>query len=123
MPITLPDASRDAMCDALVDLVDVSGPGSLEIMTSGDVEVATLPAAATAFGASVAGVCTAGTITDDTSATGGTAALHRWNNGVAAEIWRGNVLTSGGDLNLSSLSVGVGDTVQCSAYTVTVPAS
>lgn len=123
MGITLPTASRDAMCDALVDLVDVSGPGELEIMTAGDVEIATLPASATAFGASATGVATANAITDDTNATGGTAALHRWNNGVAGEIWRGNVQTSGGDLNLSSLSVGVGDTVQCSAYTVTVPAS
>jgi hypothetical protein len=105
------------MCDALVDLVDVSGPGELEIMTAGDVEIATLPASATAFGASATGVATANAITDDTNATGGTAALHRWNNGVAGEIWRGNVQTSGGDLNLSSLSVG------CSAYTVTVPAS
>ncbi len=123
MGITLPTASRNAMCDALVDLVDNATPGDLEIMTSGDVEVATLVAAATAFGAAAAGVATAGTINDDTSATGGTAALHRWNDGVPAEIWRGNVQTSGGDLNLSSLSVGVGDTVQCSAYTVTVPAS
>jgi len=123
MGITLPTASRDAMCDALVDLVDVGGTGELEIMTSGDVEVATLPCSATAFGASATGVATANAFTDDTSATGGTAALHRFNSGGAAEIWRGNVLTSGGDLNLSSLSVGVGDTVQVSSYTVTVPAS
>jgi len=123
MGITLTTAARDAMCNALVDLVDVGGAGSLEIMTSGDVEVATLPLSATAFGASSTGVATAAAITSDTSATGGTAALHRFMSGGATEIWRGNVLTSGGDLNLSSLSVGAGDTVSCSAYTVTVPAS
>ena len=123
MGITLPTAARNAMCDALVDLVDVGGAGSLVIMTSGDVEVATLPLSATAFGAAAVGVATAASITDDSSATGGTAALHKFESGAAAEIWRGTVATSGGDLNLSSLTIGAGDTVSVSSYTVTQPAS
>ncbi len=127
MGITLTAAARNAMCDALVDLVDAGTTdttGDLEIMTSGDVEVATLTWAATpAFGAAAAGVATMNAIQDDTSATGGTAALHKFQDRDNTEVWRGNVQTSGGDLNLSSLSVGAGDTVQVSSYTVTVPAS
>lgn len=127
MAITLTTAARNAMCDALVDLVDggtTDTTGDLEIMTSGDVEVATLSWTATpAFGAAAAGVATMNAINDDTNATGGTAALHRFLNRDNTEVWRGNVQTSGGDLNLSSLSVGAGDTVQVSSYTVTQPAS
>lgn len=123
MAITISTAGRNAMCNALVDLVDNSGPGNLVIMTSGDVEVATLALSATAFGAAATGVATAASISDDTSATGGTAALHKFEDGTNAEIWRGTVGTSGADLNLSSVSIGVGDTVSVSAYTVTMPAS
>lgn len=123
MAITISTAGRNAMCNALVDLVDNSGPGNLVIMTSGDVEVATLALSATAFGAAATGVATAASISDDTSATGGTAALHKFEDGTNAEIWRGTVGTSGADLNLSSVTIGVGDTVSVSAYTVTMPAS
>lgn len=123
MSITLSTAARNAMCDALTALVDVSGPGNLVIMTSGDVEVATLALSATAFGAASTGVCTAASISDDTSATGGTAALHKFEDGTNTEVWRGSVGTSGADLNLSSVTIGAGDTVSVSAYTVTMPAS
>jgi hypothetical protein len=127
MGITIPTAARNAMCDALVDLVDggtTDTTGDLVIMTSGDVEVATLSWTATpAFGASSAGVATMNAINDDTSATGGTAALHKFQDRDNVEIFRGNVATSGGDLNLSSLAIGATDTVSVSAYTVTVPAS
>lgn len=127
MAITLPTASRDAMCNALVDLIDAGTAdttGDLVIMTSGDVEVATLSWTATpAFGNSSTGVATMNSINDDTSATGGTAALHKFQDRDNAEVLRGTVATSGGDLNLSSLGIGAGDTVEVSAYTVTVPAS
>lgn len=127
MGITLPTASRNAMCDALVDLVDAGSSdttGDLVIMTSGDVEVATLSWSATpAFGAASVGVATMNSINDDSSATGGTAALHKFQDRDNTEIWRGNVQTSGGDLNLSSLSIGATDTVTVSAYTVTQPAT
>lgn len=126
MAITLTTASRNAMADALVDLVDggtTDATGDLVIMTSGDVEVATLALSNPAFGAASSGVATASAISDDTSATGGTAALHKFQNRDNTEIWRGTVGTSGADLNLSSVSIGAGDTVSVSSYTVTQPAS
>jgi len=127
MGITLTTAARDAMCDALVDLVDggsADTTGDLIIMTGADATLATLTWAATpAFGASSTGVATMNTIQDETSATAGTAALHKFQDRDNTEVWRGNVQTSAGDLNLSSLAIGTGDTVSVSAYTVTQPAS
>jgi hypothetical protein len=123
MAITISTTGRNAMCDALVDAVDASG--FLVLYTSGDVEVATLALSATAFGAASSGVATAASITDDSSATGGSLSggYHAFETSAAAEIWRGSVGTSGADLNLSSLTIGAGDTVSVTSYTVTVPAS
>lgn len=127
MGITLTTAARNAQCDALVDLVDAGTTdttGDLVIATSGDVEVATLSWTATpAFGAAANGVATMNAINDDTSATGGTAAIHWFQNRDNTEVWRGTVGTSGADLNLSSVSIGATDTVSVTSYTVTVPAS
>lgn len=126
MGITLTTAARNAACDAIVDLVDggtTDANGDLVIMTSGDVEVATLAMSNPAFGAASTGVATASAISDDTNATGGTAALHKIQNRDNTEIWRGTVGSGSGDLDLSSVTIGAGDTVSVSSYTLTVPAS
>lgn len=126
MGITLTTTAQNAACDAVVDLIDVgSGDanGDLVIMTSGDVEVATLAFSNPAFGSAVAGVATAATISDDTNATGGTAALFKFQNRDNTEVLRGTVGTSGADLIISSTNIGAGDTIQVSSFTVTMPAS
>jgi len=122
---TLETVARNAACDAIVDLIDGgTGAGDLVFETSGDVEVATLPFSATAFGAASSGVATAaGTPLEDTNATGGTVAQASFYDGDSAKILEATVSTSGADINLSSLSVGAGDTVSVSSLTVTVPAS
>ena len=61
MAITLSTGARNAACDAITALVDVSGPGTIEIKTAastvaGTSEAATLTFPATAFGAAVTGV-------------------------------------------------------------------
>jgi hypothetical protein len=126
MAVTLTAGARNAACDAVVDLIDVGSAdanGDLVIMTSGDAEVATLACSNPAFGAAATGVATADTISDDTNATGGTAALFKFQNRDNAEVFRGSVGTSGEDLNLSSVTIGAGDTVSVSSFTVTMPAS
>lgn len=120
---TLEAATRSAACDAIVDLIDVGGAGTLVFQTSGDVEVATLTFSATAFGAASFGVATAAAITSDTSATGGVVAQASFFSGGATKILEATVSTSGADINLSSLTVGASDTVSVSSLTVTVPAS
>jgi hypothetical protein len=110
-------AIRTTVCDAVVDALDASG--NLVFRTSGDVEVATLPFSATAFGAASGPTATANTITSDTNATGGTVAKFTAETSGATTIFTGAVSTSGSDINLSSLSVGASDTVSVSSLTYT----
>jgi len=126
MAVTLTTAARNAAADAIVDLIDVGttdANGDLVIMTSGDVEVATLACSDPAYGDAATGTATANTISDDTNATGGTAALFMFQDKDNTEVFRGSVGTSGEDLNLSSTSIGSGDTVSVSRFTATMPAS
>lgn len=126
MGITLTTGARNAKVNACVDLIDVGttdANGDLVIMTSGDVEVATLACTNPAFGAAASGVATANAISSDTSATGGTAARHKFQDRNNTEVFRGTTGTSGADLILTSVAIGVGDTVSVSSYTYTQPAS
>lgn len=122
--ITHTTTVRNGLADYVVDLLDVGATnpeGWLVIMTSGDVEVATLPMSNPAFGAAAAGVATASAITDDTSATGGTAALFRLNDRNGTEILRGSVTATGGggDIELSTVIIPAAGTVSISSLTYT----
>lgn len=129
MAITLTTNARNASCDAIVDLVDAgAGAGTIEIKSAastvaGTSEVATLTFSDPAFGNAATGVATASAITDDTNATGGTASDYTVFDSNSAAVWQGAVSTSGSDLNLSSTTIGAGDTVSISSFTLTVPAS
>ena len=120
--MTLTEEARNAAVDAVVALFD---SGDIQFQTAADNEVATLPFAATAFGAAVSGTATANTITDDTSAAGGTidhAVLRKSDNTEVIEVTCG-LVGSGQDIELTSLSIGVGDTVSITSMTMTMPAS
>ena len=129
MAITLETSARNAACDAVVDLIDAgAGAGTLEITSAdssvaGTSEVATCTFSDPAFGAASSGTATASAITDDTSATGGTASHFTIFDSNSAAVMRGTVAASGADLNLSSVSIGAGDTVSITSFTVTMPAS
>ena len=124
MATTHSTAARNAAADAVVDLVDggsTDANGDLVIETSGDVEVATLALSNPAFGNAAAGVATANAISDDTNATGGTAAKYQIQDRDNALVFEGSVTATGGggDIELSSVSIGAGDTVQMSSFTYT----
>jgi hypothetical protein len=129
MAITLTTAARNAACDAIVDLIDAgTGAGTIELKSAastvaGTSEVATLTFSDPAFGAASSGTATASAITDDTSATGGTAGFFTIFDSDANAVLQGTVATSGADLNMSSVSIGAGDTVSISSLTITMPAS
>lgn len=121
MAITHSAATRNAIADAVLVEIDIDvGAGTLEFHTSGDVEVATLVLTDPA-GSVTAEVLTFSSIADDTSATGGTVAKFVIKANAGGTRILGNVQTSGGDINLSSLVVGVGDTVSISSLTYTAP--
>ncbi|MGQ3486134.1 hypothetical protein [Roseovarius pacificus] len=126
MTTTISAAARNAACNAIVDLIDqgsTDANGDLVIQTSGDAEVATLALSDPAFGNAAAGVATANPISDDSNATGGTAANFILRDKDNTEVMRGLCGISSAELNLSSLSIGSGDTVSVSSLTATMPAS
>jgi hypothetical protein len=121
--VTHPTTVRNTLADTVVDLLDAgTGAGTLEIQTSGDVEVATLTFSDPAFGAASSGTATANSITDDADATGGTAAKFIAQDSDSTLCFSGSVGTSGEDINLSSVSIGAGDTVSISSLTYSAPA-
>lgn len=124
MAITHATALRNTLADAAVDSIDAGSAaanGSLEFRTSGDVEVATLALSNPAFGSASSGSATANAITADTSATGGSVAkLALKDRDGTAKIF-GAVAVSGGDINLSSLTIGAGDTVSVASIVYTAP--
>lgn len=123
MAVTHPTAVRNAIADAVVDLIDAgAGAGTLEFQTSGDVEVATLTFSDPAFGAAASGTATASAITSDTTATGGTIAKFAIKDSDDTDVIYGSVGTAGEDINLSSLVVAANDTVSVSSLTYSAPA-
>jgi hypothetical protein len=97
----------------------------MEFQTSGDVEVATISLANPAFGASSTGVITLGGVPlSDTNATGGTMAKFVIKSGGSTTEITGTVGTSGENINFpGGLTVGAGDTVTLTSFTITCPAS
>lgn len=126
---TINTNARNAANDAVGNLLDggsTNASGARVLQTSGAVEVATLVASDPFYGASASGVKDTNAMTSDTNATGGTVAQYSDQDRDRTEIMHGTVTASGGggELIMSSLSVGAGDTVeQTSASTMTMPAS
>lgn len=125
MAVTHPALVRTGIADFVVDQIDEgTPPGKLEMLTSGDVSVATLTFANPAFGAAAAGVATAGAIVSDTDADGGTVAKAEFRNAaLTAKVLCSVTATGGGgDITLSSVVISAGQTVGLSSLTYTAPA-
>ena len=128
MAVTHTTTVRNGIADYVVDLCDAgAGAGKLIFRITGSTaaapatEVATLTFSDPAFGAAASGTATASAITSDTSATGGTIAFATLEDDSSTVVAHCAVGTSGSDINLSSLTVGAGDTVSVSALTYSAP--
>ena len=123
MAVTHSNAAKSAAADAVLGLLDVgSGAnGLLELQTSGGVEVATLDLSDPAFGAASDGVATANSIADDANATGGTIAQFELQNKDGTGVVFGSVtlVSGGGDIEMSSVVIGAGDTVRVTSLQYT----
>jgi hypothetical protein len=125
MATSHPTAVRTGIADFVVDQLDEgTPPGKLEFLTAGSVSVATLTFANPAFGAAAAGVATAGAIVSDTNADGGTIAKAELRNAALTPKVLCSVTATGGggDIQLSSVVVSVGQTVSMTSLTYTAPA-
>ena len=124
MSLTHSATVRNTLTNAVVDAIDGgSGPGLLVLMTSDNTPVATLVFANPAFGDSSGGIATANAISPDTNAAGGIVAKFKVTTSASTTIFEGSVGTigSGEDFELSSLVIGLGDTVAVSTLTYTAP--
>lgn len=105
MAITLTTAARNAACNAIVDLLDVSGPGNLQIGTTAFASIlSTITLANPAFGNASTGVATLlSTPLQDTSAdNSGTAAVWRMRTSGGTAVISGttNTTDNGADITL-----------------------
>lgn len=126
MAITLTTTARNAMCDALVDLIDAgSGAGKLVFHDASHAEVATVTCADPAFGSAAGGVATGNTFVADSDCTGGTISHAHFFDSDSTEICALSVTATGGggDIEVSSLTIGAGDTLNITSFTFTMPAS
>lgn len=128
MAVTLETATRNAACNAIVDLIDAgTGNGRLELQTAGNVEVATFDMGATAYGAAASGTASLTATITDSSATGNASAVTQfkiYDEPAAGNlILTGSVSTSGADLNLTSTTIAATEQVDITQLDVTVPAT
>lgn len=134
MALRLSTASRNAACDAIVDLLDVGGVGTIQIRTgaqptnvadaAGGTLLGTLTLAVTAFGAASTGVATADTVTSDTSAdASGTAGHARILNGGGTIHSDATCGLGSGDFNFDNNVIVAGGVIAVSSLTLTVPIS
>lgn len=122
MAVTHPTAVRDGVCNFVVDQLDEgTPPGTLVFQTAADAEVATLTFSNPAFGASSSGTATAGAITSDSDATGGTITKARLKNAAGTDKILCSVTATGGggDIELDDITVDAGQVVAVTSLTYT----
>lgn len=106
MGITLQSNARNAAASAIAALVDVSGPGDLQVATTAFASIlATIALANPAFGSPSSGAVPLQStpLTDSAADNTGTAAVWRMRDGAATIVLDGPAATSGGgDINLST---------------------
>ncbi len=127
MTVTVATASRTTLCDTLVDLLDVGSTNATARMlfkTSGGTLLCTNNMTNPAFGAAASGVATAAAISQGTvpgAIAAQTIARCEFTDRNNTEIFRCAVAVSASDINLTSIVVSTGDTIDVTALTVTVP--
>ena len=121
MSVTHGATTRNSIADTVLAEIDIDiGAGYLEMQDSGGIEVATLPLSDPA-GTVAAEKLTFDTLTDDSSATGGTLAQFEIKSNGGTVKLAGAIGLSGSDINASILTVDPGDSVQVSSLSYTAP--
>lgn len=117
---------RNAQGDAFVDEIDGgAGAGIIELFTASfGTLLATLTFSDPAFAAFAAGVGTASTITGDASAdASGTATVFRISTSTPSTQFEGTVGSGAGDIDFNTNVFTIGDLVDITSMTITMPAS
>jgi hypothetical protein len=122
MALTHSSAVRTGLADYVANAVNngsTNPSGRLVFLTSANATVASLNFSNPAFGGGANGVVSANAIQDDTNAVGGTVTKFEIRDRNATVILSGTVTATGGggDIELSSTTVGAGDTISVSSLT------
>lgn len=138
MALSISNAGAKAALDALLDLLDVGGAGSLKIYagtvpTDADTALgaqtllATLTLSATGFAnstdANPGATASNNSISDQNASAGGTASFFRLVNNAGTCVLQGTVGTSGADLIVTTTTIVSGQPVHITSLTVTHPES
>jgi len=136
MALSLPTASRNAMCSALVTRFDLgTGAGTIQIRsgtrpaTANDAAAGTLLATVTladpAFGAPATGSAALADPAPVSGAADGQATWFRGLDSTGATVVDGSVTATGGggDLTLDTTTISTGLSVDVTGGTITMPAS
>ena len=121
MAITLSTAAKNAAVDAVATMLD---GGSLVIQDASNATVAQMAFAADAFPAAANGSTSAnGLPLQDANAAGGTASKFSARDSANSEVFNGTVTATGGggDLELSSTTIGAGSTVSITSFDISMP--
>lgn len=134
MGLRLGSATRNAMCDAAVDLIDVGTNGTIEIRSGAQPATPETAASGTllatvtlidpAFGAAAAGVATLqNTPITATGAAAGDAGWFRVKASGGTAIYDGvcTVTGGGGQLQLNTVTISVGVDIEVSSGSFTMP--
>lgn len=119
MAITLEANARNAACNGVVDLLD---GGTIEFQTSAGAVIATLALPTPAFGAAASGTAAMNAVAAATAGASGTVAKAVFKTSAGAAVFTATVATTGADINLSSVAINAGDSVELTSYTHTQPA-
>jgi hypothetical protein len=136
MTLSLINAIRSTMCDAIVDALDAGAAAGTIAIRSGSrpalptdtatgTLLVTITCADPAFGAASNGVATISDPSPVNAVATGTASWFRAFDSDGNAKWDGSVTATGGggDLTLASTSITSGQPVDITGGTVTVPAS
>jgi len=124
MAMTLTMDARNALAEFFASCLD---GGKMVFKTSGDSEVATCTFGNPAFGSASNGVVIAEAITPDTDAAGGivdhVVLVAKDDDTAVICKLTATVTGGGGDVTMSNLTIGNGDTVEVTGGTITWPES
>ena len=123
---TLPVATRNAALNAVAPMVDEAGsPGHLLIQNSGGTTLVSIPFLKPAFAAASGGSTSlaGGNSISGTVATAGTASQSQIVDSAGTVIMSGTVGTTGAEINISSVTLSVNDTVTITSLNIVQAAS
>lgn len=138
MTMRIDDTTRNAMCDAAVDLLDAGSTnagGKLQLWsgdkptnvgdTPGGTKLAEFDLPDPAFGAASSGKATANSISDTTGLADGTVGFARALDKDAVARWDNDDVgtDSANQIQLNTTDIANGGTVSVDSWTVTMPAS